>query len=152
MERISQKNFLILALSILIGILFLFTFFYLNIGKQEKKSPLKSPSPTVISASPTEAFYISPASILNDDPGFTGANLDEGLPENETQQINQAFELRQKLPFKTEDFLMEYDYNKARFVVVLKGSQEAGKAKLRDWLKSNNFASIPEDKFVYKTE
>lgn len=108
--------------------------------------PEEGPTPTAIQTSPAEGEVTIPEKI---EPTFTGV-LEEEIPKEEQEKINQAFELRQRLPIKTSQFELDYDYENDNFVVKIAEPFAENRQKFGQWLIDNGFDKIPEDRFVFK--
>lgn len=148
---------------ILIPILFLFfiILMILTLALQNRKKTvgkiIPSPTPTSsfptthprakirLTPSPTLTPTITPTTIP---PTFTGAKEDE-IPQEIVDFSQQKLTLMQKLPLKTTEFTIEFDYNNDRFIVKLNPPKEENQKKFEDWLK-NNYPSIPKDLFIFQ--
>jgi hypothetical protein len=79
---------------------------------------------------------------------FTGVK-EEPIPQEMVDFSKQKLSLMQKLPLKTEDFSIDFDYDNDRFVVKLNPPHEDSQKKFDDWLK-NSYPSIPKDLFLFQ--
>jgi hypothetical protein len=79
---------------------------------------------------------------------FTGVK-EEPIPQEMVDLSKQKLSLMQKLPLKTADFVIDFDYDNDKFVVKLNPSYEDSQKKFDDWLK-NNYPSIPKDQFIFQ--
>jgi hypothetical protein len=79
---------------------------------------------------------------------FTGVK-EEPIPQEMVDFSKQKLSLMQKLPLKTTDFTIDFDYDKAKFVVNLNPPKEESQKKFEDWLK-NSYPSIPKDLFLFQ--
>jgi hypothetical protein len=148
---------------ILIPVLFLFfiILMILTLALQNRKKigeqVVPSPTPTAsfptthprtktrLTPSPTLTPTITPTPIP---PTFTGVK-EEPIPQEMVDFSKQKLSLMQKLPLKTEDFSIDFDYDNDKFVVKLNPPHEDSQKKFDDWLK-NNYPSIPKDLFLFQ--
>jgi len=79
---------------------------------------------------------------------FTGVK-EEPIPQEMVDFSKQKLSLMQKLPLKTNDFAIDFDYDNDKFVVKLNPSYEDSQKKFDDWLK-NNYPSIPKEQFIFQ--
>jgi len=79
---------------------------------------------------------------------FTGAK-DEPIPQEIVDFTQQKLTLMQKLPLKTINFTIDFDYNNDRFIVKLNPPKEETQKKFEEWLKEN-YPSIPNDLFIFQ--
>jgi len=79
---------------------------------------------------------------------FTGVK-EEPIPQEMVDFSKQKISLMQKLPLKTTDFAIDFDYDNDKFVVSLNPPKEESKKKFEDWLK-NSYPSIPKDLFLFQ--
>jgi len=79
---------------------------------------------------------------------FTGVK-DEPIPQEIVDYTNQKLTLMQKMPFKTTDFTIDFDYNNDKFIVELNPPEEDNQKKFENWLK-DNYPSIPKDQFLFQ--
>jgi len=79
---------------------------------------------------------------------FTGVK-EEPIPQEMVDFSKQKLSLMQKLPLKTTDFAIDFDYDNDKFVVKLNPPKEDSQKKFDDWLK-NNYPSIAQDKFTFQ--
>ena len=79
---------------------------------------------------------------------FTGVK-EEPIPQEMVDFSRQKLSLMQKLPLKTTDFAIDFDYDNDKFVVKLNPPHEDSQKKFDDWLK-NNYPSIPKDQFIFQ--
>jgi len=79
---------------------------------------------------------------------FTGVK-EEPIPQEMVDFSKQKISLMQKLPLKTTDFAIDFDYDNDKFVVRLNPPYEDSQKKFDDWLK-NNYPSIPKDQFIFQ--
>jgi len=160
MENAENNNHLYL---ILIPGLFLFfmILLILTLALQNRKqagvSLPPSPTPTLafptthpraetrLTPSPTISPTITPTPIP---PTFTGVK-DEKIPQEVVDFSQQKLSLMQKLPLKTTDFTIDFDYSNDKFIVKLNPPKEDSQKKFDDWLK-NNYPSIPQDQFIFQ--
>jgi hypothetical protein len=151
--------------SYLILIPFLFLFFLilmiLTLALQNRKKTgeqaVPSPTPTLsfptthpriktrLTPSPTISSTITPTPIS---PTFTGVK-EEPIPQEMVDFSKQKLSLMQKLPLKTTDFAIDFDYDNDKFVVKLNPPKEESQKKFEDWLK-NSYPSIPKDLFLFQ--
>jgi len=79
---------------------------------------------------------------------FTGVK-EEPIPQEMVDFSKQKLSLMQKLPLKTADFVIDFDYDNDKFVVKLNPPHEDSQKKFDDWLK-NNYPSISKDQFIFQ--
>jgi len=79
---------------------------------------------------------------------FTGVK-EEPIPQEMVDFSEQKLSLMQKLPLKTNDFAIDFDYDNDKFVVKLNPPKEESQKKFEDWLK-NSYPSIPKDLFLFQ--
>jgi len=79
---------------------------------------------------------------------FTGVK-EEPIPQEMVDFSKQKLSLMEKLPLKTTDFTIDFDYDKAKFVVSLNPPKEENQKKFEDWLK-NSYPSLPKDLFLFQ--
>ena len=79
---------------------------------------------------------------------FTGVK-EEPIPQEMVDFSKQKISLMQKLPLKTTDFAIDFDYDNDKFVVKLNPPKEESQKKFEDWLK-NSYPSIPKDLFLFQ--
>lgn len=108
--------------------------------------PEEGPTPTAIQTSPAEVTETIPTDVM---PTFTGVREEE-IPKEEEEKINQAFELRQRLPIKASQFELDYDYENDNFIVKINEPFAENRQNFGQWLINNGYDKIPEDRFVFK--
>ena len=155
----NKKNpylILIPGLLLFLIILMTLTFFLQNKKRVEKKLSFP-PSPTFSfppdysknkkspSLSPSLKPTPTPTPIP---PTFTGADQ-ETIPQEIVDYTQQKLTLMQKLPLKTTEFTINFDYDNDKFIVKLNPPKEENQKKFEDWLK-NNYSSIPKDQFLFQ--
>lgn len=110
-------------------------------NEKEKVVPTLLPRPSIV-----ESVIGKPTVI---EPSFTGAK-DEGLKTDEQAWINQSFELKRKLPVKTDSFSLDYDYKRTQFVVTVNPPVSENRVIFDQWLKDQGFAGIPKERFLFR--
>jgi hypothetical protein len=163
MEEAKNRYFFIIA-----SLFFLFTFLLIltsMIQKIKKNSNQITPPPSPTFPPPTSSFYQNktrttpwptffiPTTTQTITPNltpkeFTGVK-EEPIPQEMVDFSKQKLSLMEKLPLKTTDFSIDFDYDKAKFVVSLNSPKEESQKKFEDWLK-NSFPSIPKDLFLFQ--
>lgn len=147
---LNKKMFLIVG-SILLLILLLLRILF--------KSGTKSDGQIIIS--PTPVVSLSPSSFLN--PTLKSPLISETPPDStgygepsisvgENNSINQTTALRRKLPYSQNEFSLIYDYDQLKFIVTINTPFEQNKALFKQFLKSQGYGDIKEEKFLYKTK
>jgi len=79
---------------------------------------------------------------------FTGVK-DEPISQEIVDFTQQKLTLMQKLPLKTTDFTIDFDYDNDKFIVKLNPPEEDNQKKFENWLK-DNYPSIPKDQFIFQ--
>jgi len=151
MNKIKILSSVLLAVVIVILISGLV--FFINGKKIKPLYPPITVTPTLVRVIPTSRPSAVPSiqedAIIEEIPEFTGAGPDE-TTETERKQINQAFDLRSRLPVVESQFSIEYDYQEYVFVVSILGSFQQGKAAFETWRVNQGYGDIPAEKFVFK--
>lgn len=125
---------------------------------QPSRLPTNSPLPTVVplvtsqaSSKPSASsslgrMSVSPTLIP---AGFTGADVDQHIPQAETDLSVQKNDLRKKTPLTQPNFTITFDYANDLFLVTLKDPKDASKTEFQQWLQAN-YSNIPLDRFEFK--
>jgi len=137
-------------------ILMVFTLFLQNRKKTVGKI-IPSPNPTLffptthqgaktrLTPKPTLTTNIIPTTIL---PTFTGVE-EEKIPQEIVDFSQQKLNLIQRLPLKTTNFSIDFDYENDKFIVKLNPPKEESQKKFEDWLKNNYFSTF-KDLFIFQ--
>ena len=160
----NKNRYLLIILSLLslVIILSILTLVIQNSKKTNNQTPFNPtptypPMPTTYQQSqtrltplPTSITPIIDQSITPDltPIEFTGVK-EEPIPQEMVDFSKQKISLMQKLPLKTTDFAIDFDYDNDKFVVRLNPPYEDSQKKFDDWLK-NNYPSIPKDQFIFQ--
>lgn len=80
-------------------------------------------------------------------PTSTGAK--DEIPKEEIDLSQQKLDLMNKLPLKTDQFTIDFDYNQDRFLVNLSLPKTENKVHFDQWLKEN-YPAIPYNLFLFK--
>jgi hypothetical protein len=163
MER-NKNRYLVIILSLLslVIVLSILTLVIQNSKKTTNQTPSNPtptypPVPTTYQKSQTRLtpmpIYITPIINQSITPDltpieFTGVK-EEPIPQEMVDFSKQKLSLMKKLPLKTADFVINFDYDNDKFVVKLNLSYEDSQKKFDDWLK-NNYPSIPKDQFIFQ--
>jgi predicted PurR-regulated permease PerM len=160
----NKKRYLVIILSLLslVIVLSILTLVIQNSKKTTNQTP-SNPTPTYpplpttyqqsqtrLTPIPTSITPIIDQSITpNLTPiEFTGVK-EEPIPQEMVDFSKQKLSLMQKLPLKTTDFAIDFDYDNDKFVVTLNPPKEESQKKFEDWLK-NSYPSIPKDLFIFQ--
>jgi len=160
----NKNRYLVIILSLLslVIVLLILTLVIQNSKKTTNQTP-SNPTPTYPSVPttyqqsqtrltplPTSITPIIDQSITpNLTPiEFTGVK-EEPIPQEMVDFSRQKLSLMQKLPLKTTDFAIDFDYDNDKFVVTLNPPKEESQKKFEDWLK-NSYPSIPKDLFLFQ--
>jgi len=140
----KQKLYLIIAILTVITIFFSLIVFLLQ-RKQNAPSPtepvdINLPTPTTV-----EVRVTTPPTVA---PTFTGA-LDEELPKEERDLVEQKQALKTRLPLTEANFTITFDYGEDKFIVELAEPKAESQVKFNDWLQAN-YPAIPIDRFIIK--
>jgi len=163
MER-NKNRYLVIILSLLslVIVLSILTLVIQNSKKTTNQTPSNPtptypPMPTTYQQSQTRLtplpISIRPIIDQSITPDltpieFTGVK-EEPIPQEMVDFSKQKISLMQKLPLKTTDFAIDFDYDNDKFVVRLNPPYEDSQKKFDDWLK-NNYPSIPKDQFIFQ--
>jgi len=160
----NKNRYLLIILSLLslVIILSILTLVIQNSKKTTNQTP-SNPTPTYppmpttyqqsqtrLTPLPTSITPIIDQSITPDltPIEFTGVK-EEPIPQEMVDFSKQKISLMQKLPLKTTDFAIDFDYDNDKFVVKLNPPKEESQKKFEDWLK-NSYPSIPKDLFLFQ--
>jgi hypothetical protein len=160
----NKNRYLVIVLSLLslVVVLSILTLVIQNSKKTTNQTPSNPtptypPMPTTYQQSQTRLtpipIYITPIIDQSITPNltpieFTGVR-EEPIPQEMVDFSNQKLSLMEKLPLKTTDFTIDFDYDKAKFVVSLNPPKEESQKKFEDWLK-NSYPSLPKDLFLFQ--
>ena len=160
----NKSRYLVIVLSLLslVIVLSILTLVIQNSKKTTNQTPSNPtptypPVPTTYQKSQTRLtpmpIYITPIINQSITPDltpieFTGVK-EEPIPQEMVDFSKQKLSLMKKLPLKTTDFVINFDYDNDKFVVKLNPPHEDSQKKFDDWLK-NNYPSIPKDKFIFQ--
>jgi hypothetical protein len=163
MER-NKNQYLVIILSLLslVIVLSILTLVIQNSKKTTNQTPSNPtptypPVPTTYQKSQTRLtpMLTSITPIINQSitPNltpieFTGVK-EEPIPQEMVDFSKQKLSLMKKLPLKTADFAIDFDYDNDKFVVKLNPPHEDSQKKFDDWLK-NNYPSISKDQFIFQ--
>lgn len=148
---LNRKLVILIGLFTIILIVMSVSLFLINMTPDST-----SPTPTPSRPSPIVSKVPEKTPVGGQQPtlpvGFTGVSTSgNDLPAEQQKQVNQAFDLRQKLPVNQIDFIIEYDYSEDIFIVSLKQPTVESRQKFDIWLSTNNFESIPTSRFQFKS-
>jgi len=146
----NQPNIkLYIFLSGLLIVIFLVILILPLSKKQEKTDSVSS------FATPTLAPYALQEDSLNQETDvtiepaqFTGVS-EETLPEDIAPFVGEKQSLRQKVPFDTGLFKIDFDYEQDKFTVILNDPKADNLKQFEEW-KKNNYPNIPTDQFIFK--
>ncbi len=145
----DNKNKIILFalafFSLFLLILIFLSSFFLN-----KKSSSSSINQTQIQISPKEENQQQPERATNWEiiPDFTGVS-NPPMTEEEKNKNDEAFRLRENLPFDNESFSIDFDYGEYIFVVNIKEPKKENQEKFLQWLK-DNYPHLDINQFLLK--
>lgn len=81
-------------------------------------------------------------------PDNTGA-LPNDFPPETGIPIDEAFELRSRIPMVENDFSIDFDYKNFKFVIKLKPPYDISLTHFKVWMDDNGYSKITKDKFIY---
>lgn len=81
-------------------------------------------------------------------PDFSGVS-NPPMTQEEKNKNDQAFNLRERLPFENESFSIDFDYGEYIFVVNIKEPKEENQEKFFQWLK-DNYPHLDINQFLLK--
>lgn len=81
-------------------------------------------------------------------PDFTGVS-NPPMTDDEKNKNDEAFALRENLPFENESFSIDFDYGEYIFVVNIKEPKKENQQKFFQWLK-DNYPHLDADQFLLK--
>lgn len=128
--------------------LFLLVLIFLSSFLLNKKS--SSINQTQIQISPREKNQQEPEKATNWQmiPNFSGVS-NPPMTEEEKNKNDEAFNLRESLPFENESFSIDFDYGEYIFVVNIKEPKEKNQEKFFQWLKAN-YPHLDINQFLLK--
>lgn len=156
MEDTFRKRLFIGLLTALFFILFLLISILNLLSSKKNQQSQKStyPSPTSFSFSPYQQKNdqkdqnkkITPQPAIP--AQFTGVK-EEKIPKEISDDANQSFDLRNKLPLENEYFMINYDYKNDNFVVFLKNNSSPD--IFFQWLEKN-YPGIKKERIKFSNQ
>jgi len=165
MEQKNKKNLYFLFIVILLFLFFSLIISTIIVQNSKKRVVEKKSSPLFNLPSPTY-FYQENKNQPTNVPSLTITKIDLTITPNLTpheftgvkeepidQELidftQQKLSLMEKLPLKTTDFTIDFDYDNDKFIIKLNPPKEETKNKFDEWLK-NNYPLIPKEQFIFQ--
>jgi type IV secretory pathway VirB10-like protein len=155
MENGKNPYLTLIPILFLLFTILLISTLFLQKRKQERVKTSPTPTFTFPTTHPQAKTRLTPLPTISSTitptpipPTFTGVK-EEPIPQEMVDFSKQKLSLMQKLPLKTTDFAIDFDYDNDKFVVKLNPPHEDSQKKFDDWLK-NNYPSIPKDLFLFQ--
>ncbi len=149
LEFLKRRFKFLTIIFILLVIVFGGSIFLGSISKRGQDgispTPVLSIIPSVIPTSPG-GFGRIPTDMPPDSTGYG----EEKLPEKEVRIMEQRYKLRLRTPVSQNEFLLSYDYDQLKFIVILKSPYDNNQTLFNKWLKDNGYGDIPQSEFVIK--
>lgn len=134
-----------------IALLLLLVLLLIPYNKKEGESSAILPSPTIIITLPTKSLLPNQSVIPSIIPpqSFTGADVNQEIPDNLRAVGEQKTALRRLTPLTLPFGTIEFDYENDIFLVRLTNQSEAVQQEFALWREAN-YPALTQDRFAFR--